>query len=94
MLVLSRNPGETLTITDNLTGEQIVISAKSTFGTVKTRIAIQASERFEIARTELLDRAAELTEETETVIQPNTPPIPLVNPSWVRDLQDAKRKKR
>ena len=94
MLVLSRNPGETLTITDNLTGELIVISAKSAFGTVKTRIAIQASERFGIVRTELLERAAELTAEIEPDIPPNIPPIPLVNSSWVRDLQEAKRKKR
>jgi hypothetical protein len=35
-----------------------------------------------------------LTKAAEPVIPQDRPPVPLVNSSWVRDLQDAKRKKR
>lgn len=88
MLSLTRNPGETITITDTVTGETIVVAQKTATNSTKTRISIQASPRFRIMRTELL------TKDPEPVIAPKQPPMPLVNSSWVRDLHEAKRKKR
>ena len=55
MLSLTRRPGEEIVITDTVSGEEIIVTPLRIDGN-HTRIGIQASRRFAIARRELLER--------------------------------------
>lgn len=54
MLALTRRPGEEIVIIDRETGEEIIVAVPSDQKHV-VRIGIEASERFDIVREELLE---------------------------------------